>query len=103
MFALYFLGGPKNYAYETKKGKTCCKIRGFTLNYKNSEKLNYSSVKSLVLSMDKEKRIVLNNPAKITRDAKRRKVVNREENKAYRMVYDKRIVQDDYSTLPYGY
>lgn len=24
--------GPKNYAYITKQGKQCCKVRGFTLN-----------------------------------------------------------------------
>ena len=24
-------GGPKNYSYQTKNGKTVCKVRGFTL------------------------------------------------------------------------
>ena len=31
--------GPKSYAYETNKGKIVCKVKGFTLNYKNSQKL----------------------------------------------------------------
>ena len=26
-------GGPKNYAYQTKNGKSVCKVRGFTLNH----------------------------------------------------------------------
>ena len=26
-------GGPKNYGYELSNGKTCCKIRGITLNF----------------------------------------------------------------------
>jgi len=32
-------GGPKQYAYQTAKGKQVCKIRGFTLNYTNSKLL----------------------------------------------------------------
>ncbi|XP_035209309.1 uncharacterized protein LOC118183812 [Stegodyphus dumicola] len=27
-------GGPKNYAYQTATGKTCCKVRGFSLNFR---------------------------------------------------------------------
>ncbi|GBM62818.1 hypothetical protein AVEN_159807-1, partial [Araneus ventricosus] len=87
--ATFVSAGPKNYAYQTKRGKTCCKIRGFTLNFRNSEKLNFESVKSLVRSLDYESKIPLHNPAKITREAKRRKVINKEETKLYRMVYAK--------------
>ena len=32
--------GPKSYAYETCKGKIECKVKGFTLNYQNSMKIN---------------------------------------------------------------
>ena len=44
----FVTGGPKNYAYEvtTSKGiKTQCKIRGITLNYRNSLKINFDTVK----------------------------------------------------------
>ena len=34
-------GGPKNYAYQTKNGKTVCKVRGFTLNHRGSKKINF--------------------------------------------------------------
>ena len=34
-------GGPKNFAYQTKNGKTTCKVRGFTLNFRGSQKLNF--------------------------------------------------------------
>ncbi|XP_035226144.1 uncharacterized protein LOC118198555 [Stegodyphus dumicola] len=43
-------GGPKNYAYQTATGKTCCKVRGFSLNFRNSQLLNFEAIKSLVCS-----------------------------------------------------
>ncbi|XP_035226307.1 uncharacterized protein LOC118198678 [Stegodyphus dumicola] len=97
-------GGPKNYAFETEAGKTCCKVRGFTLNFRNSQLLNFESVKSLVCSLDPSiTTIEIENPMKICREAKRRKVVNKVEKKLYRVVYDKRVIQSDLTTLPYGY
>ena len=36
-------GGPKNYAYRTVGGKVECKVRGFTLNVRGMETLNYGS------------------------------------------------------------
>lgn len=98
-----FLGGPKNYAFETMNGNTACKIRGFSLNHENSKKLNFTTLKSLVLHKNWTETIPIVNPSKITREVKRRKVVNREEIKNYRLVYNKRVICDDFSTLPYGY
>ncbi|GFY74898.1 uncharacterized protein TNIN_225431 [Trichonephila inaurata madagascariensis] len=99
----FVTGGPKNYAYKLSDGSEVCKIRGFTLNFQNSLVLNYDSVKELVSSMDATRFMTVTNPRKITRDKKKRKVENKEESKTYKMVYDKRIIQEDFSTLPYGY
>ncbi|KAK3745423.1 hypothetical protein QZH41_010248 [Actinostola sp. cb2023] len=33
-------GGPKHYAHRLNDGKTCCKVRGITLNYRNSLLIN---------------------------------------------------------------
>jgi hypothetical protein len=33
----YMPGGPKNYAYETRGGKSVCKVKGLTLNYRTSQ------------------------------------------------------------------
>ena len=40
-------GGPKNYAYKTNSKKETCKVRGFTLNYTNSQLINFDSVKHI--------------------------------------------------------
>ncbi|GFQ65366.1 uncharacterized protein TNCT_191601 [Trichonephila clavata] len=99
----FVTGGPKNYAYKLSDGSEVCKIRGFTLNFQNSLVLNYNSVKELVKSMDETRFMTVTNPRKITRDKKKRKVENKIETKKYKMVYDKRVIQEDFSTLPYGY
>lgn len=71
-YIFWFLGCPKNYAYETIAGKYSCKIRGFTLNFSNSLQLNFESLKELVRNLDMKANIAIHNPEKITRDAKRR-------------------------------
>lgn len=41
-------GGPKNYSYQAKNGKSVCKVRGFTLNYRGSQKLNFATMCSQI-------------------------------------------------------
>ena len=53
-------GGAKNYGYLTKQGKSCCNVRGFTLNYRGSRYPNYEVMKQNVLEeftdpLDKER------------------------------------------------
>ena len=40
-------GGPKNYGYRTWKEKVECKVRGFTLNVRGKETLNFDSMKKM--------------------------------------------------------
>ena len=42
-------GGAKNYGYLTRSEKTECKVRGFSLNYKTKQTLNYLSMKENIL------------------------------------------------------
>ena len=42
-------GGPKNYAYLLNNGEKCCKVKGVTLNYVNSEAVNFDNVKYFIL------------------------------------------------------
>ena len=118
-------GGPKNYAYTTAQGAQACKIRGFSLNFNNAQLLNFDSMKDVVSTVQpqypstfkgrKRKReanesdvppakvIVTRNPGKINRVKYKNILYNREEKKAYRVVYDKRVVLKNLNTVPYGY
>jgi hypothetical protein len=107
----FVCGGPKNYAYKVSDGKTHCKIRGFTLNYKNSLVLNFDSLKHICKYVNtpanmekKNKNVKIVDECKITREKWTRRIVNRREVKEYRVVFDKRIVvnQGD-DSIPYGY
>ena len=65
----FVAAGPKNYAYITKQGKKCCKVRGFTLNERGQKILHFASMKDLVLNEillpeDKPRTLTLNNPTK---------------------------------------
>ena len=99
---VFVSAGPKNYAYKTHRGKTCCKVRGITLNFRASEKVNFESMVDLVEKQDGST-ITVHNPHKITRDNTERVIVSQPQDKQYKFVYDKRVIQPDLDTLPYGY
>ena len=69
----FVTGGPKNYAYKLlkpdKEGNlTCCKIRGITLNHKNSLELNFETVKDMVRG--EKKSVTITDEHKIRRNIK---------------------------------
>ena len=99
----FISGGPKNYAYkvETATGiKMTCKVRGITLNYKNALDISYDTVKELV--MDPSQTIITDNTA-IVRNRKACSILTTKQSKEYKIVFDKRVIQEHYKTLPYGY
>ena len=96
------------YAYRmlTKDGeqKTCIKVRGITLNSTTSKTLNFDTLKELVLEFletgnRSDVHVVMN---RIQRQSDRT-IVTKCMRKRYRVVYDKRRVLADGSTLPFGY
>ena len=102
----FISGGPKNYAYCTKNGKTDTKIRGITLDYTTLKKLNPNVVRALVhlhVNCKTEAKVTINIPFKITRDKKEKNIISKKTKKDYRIVYDKRVITENYETLPYGY
>lgn len=95
--------GPKSYAYTTQSQKQVCKVRGFSLESKmNSDLINFSSMQEIVVAKTKDI-IKTTNPRKISRLAKKRTIYNRIEEKEFRMVYTKRRLLSDLTTLPFGY
>lgn len=108
----FVAAGPKNYAYVTKRGKRCCKVRGFTLNVRGANVLNFGSMRDLVLTEimereedeEEETALTLTNPHKIMRCPATKRIKTVAQNKTYKLVFDKRVVDfDTYKSYPCGY
>ena len=102
-------GGAKNYGYLTKKGKTECKVRGFSLNYETKQILNYHTMKANILKeldepREKARRMVITIPDYFQRDQVTKKIKLTERKKHYQLVFDKRVINPaTRSSTPYGY
>jgi G:T-mismatch repair DNA endonuclease (very short patch repair protein) len=96
--------GAKNYAYKLNTGQTFCKVRGFCLNHQNSQILNFESMKKALFSWHKnEPEEFVTVSTMILRNQHQPQVFNKTISKKYGVVYDKRQVQDNLTTLPYGF
>ena len=94
--------GPKNYSYQLEDGTEVCKIRGFTLNHRCALVLNFDSMRELVITpANRDGVIEVEEPYKIIR--KGGHIFTEPQTKTYRMVYNKRRLLDDLSTLPFGW
>ena len=102
----FISGGPKNYGYVTNTGEAILKIRGITLNYDASKTINVDVMRHLVelyVDCHIQDKVTVTIPYKITRDKKERNIVTKRTKKDYRIVYNKRVVRENYETVPYGY
>ena len=96
--------GPKNYSYKLNTGEIVCKVRGFSLNFSGSKVINFDSMKETLtswLTNDQSKLITVK--TEIRRNKYESIVYSAQVEKHYGVVYDKRVVCEDYTTLPYGY
>ena len=101
-------GGAKNYGYETVRDKYVCKVRGFTLNVRGREKLNYGTMKQHILDTLEEEEpaepITVVNPNHFHRDQTAKKMKMGRQEKNYRLVFDKRVIdRDTKRSYPFGY
>ena len=99
-------GGPKNYSYRTNTNKVETKVRGITLDCKAKQKVNFDVIRTLVylhIQCHVTGHVTVNIPFKIMRDAKSKSIETKRMKKDYRIVYDKRVIVNDYKTLPYGF
>ena len=82
-----------------------CKVHGFSLNYSASQIVNLESMKDALISWKNkiEQPEMVTIKTMILRDKLKANVYTFEMPKNYGVVYNKRIVMDDYTTLPYGF
>jgi len=105
--------GPKSYYYETNFDKNETKIKSFTLNHQNLEKLNGNTMIRIIKSEVSEmfctssegfkKESINLEYNQITRDTKTKNLVNKNVTKKFQFEYDKRLILPNYDTIPYGY
>ena len=103
--------GPKSYAYVLNDGVEACKVRGFSLNHTAAQIINFHTMRDILLDSQtdlqgdptKLKILYTSKQSKISRNKYSATIYNRPEVKCFRAIYTKRVVQDDLSTLPYGY
>jgi len=105
----FVAGGAKNYGYKTKQGKYECKVRGFTLNVRGKEKLNYHSMKHHILAEVKDplehKRVIpVTNPNYFKRDVEEKGIQLTKRIKNYGLVFDKRVLDPTtMKSVPFGF
>jgi len=92
--------GPKSYHYVTDGGKVSTKTKGFTLHYKNAQKINGEAMERLIKG--EIPNITVQN-SEITRNPETKQLVNKEQTKTLSFNFDKRIIVSGYDTVPYGY
>jgi DNA polymerase type B, organellar and viral len=107
-YAVEFVsGGPKNYSlniWSTRENRfvTICKAKGITLNSEAVKKINFESIKKMILEPDSLQEINITNEHKISRIVGLG-VFTSKETKIYRPVFTKRVLDvDSYDTKPFG-
>lgn len=48
----FVCNGPKNYVYQTHAGKRVCKVKGFSLNFENAQKINLKSMRDAMFNRE---------------------------------------------------
>lgn len=104
----FVAGGSKNYAYQTRGGNSVSKVRGFTLNVRGQSVLNFQSMKKNILDelhIPQESRRNLNivTPYHFQRDVEKKQIRVVPRVKQYGLVFDKRVLNTNAMSYPYGY
>jgi len=102
-------GGAKNYGYRTLGGKVECKVRGFTLNVRGAQVLNYRTMKQNILAevdepLTHKRTIAVTNPNHFVRNSTTKRIRLEQRVKQYGLVFDKRVIDvNTRRSFPYGY
>ena len=97
--------GAKNYAYKLNTGQVVCKVRGFSLNFAASKIINLETMKEALncWKWGQNREDMTTVKTMILRDRKTAVVYSKVMPKNYGVVYNKRVVNDHFETLPYGH
>jgi hypothetical protein len=93
--------GAKSYGYVLDSGKAKVTVKGIVFNYQACEKLNYAALENIVCA-DQNAQIVVPQ-YKFLRKKHEWTVRTAEQNKIFKFTFDKRILLDNFESLPYGY
>lgn len=93
---------PKTYSYITNTGDSVIKLKGFTVNRQVKKVVNFPSLLQL-LHGPKDETIAVDYPFNIVRNKRTMEVSCVELSKRLRTTYTKRVVLENFSTLPYGH
>ena len=90
------------------KGKVECKVRGFSLNTRGQQQLNFHILKNIIHEITEPQAtpnsIPIFNPHKIVRDNVTKQIKTQTEIKRYQLVFVKRVVEPhSFKSYPYGY
>ena len=108
--------GPKTYSYVTDTGRVEIKAKGISQNGYTENILAWNKERTLLvhtgnavtkesfvdLLQNKEKTLQVIYPSYLKKDAKYQTIRSVVLPKSIRLVYDKRVVQGDFSTRPFG-
>ena len=88
-------GGPKNYAYMLNDGTIEKKIKGCDASYKNSQKLNFNTIKEFVINSaleGKTDNYIEYEHMQFRKNSKDKSIKTVIQKKKYNFTYDKRII-----------
>ena len=109
--AKFACGGPKNYCYaldnyDESGNMSKCVIKGISMKFSNCEIVTFdkmsSKIEEYVKTGDSTPEVFYKTDSHFFR-APDLKIYMRDLTKHYKISYDKRIIIDNYNTVPYGY
>eukprot|EP00732_Lithocolla_globosa_P002361 Lithocolla_globosa_v1_NODE_1532_length_2509_cov_2.825998.p1 type:complete len:627 gc:universal NODE_1532_length_2509_cov_2.825998:42-1922(+) len=93
--------GPKSYSFITFKGKSCTKLKGFTLNHEASNEVNRESMKEMVNNHEKKCYVP---SMQFIKNKKENIIKTIESEKILSFKYDTRMIdKETLQTYPWGF
>ena len=103
---LFASGGPKDYYYKTSGGKIEIKVRRIALDCTAQQKVNFEVLCALVflhVECQVTSHVSVDIPFPITRNTRTKEIQSKRMKKDHKIVYNKRVITQDFKTLPNGY